>query len=351
MSDTSELTLVLNQSQAAAAPGFNEYANVQVQNDSQFVLSVLAGGQQFTVQAFTATTLPLADDSAPVQVDPILDSLAATDNNIYTATSCLLVWLLQGEGAPMQDGPLTAAAVAAAVTGSINIPGKLLLSQTFTLSPAEPTIDIPDWCNSFIMVIATSTQPTVVTVDGATSGLNYYDPWMGFKSATGTISYWTYVVPMLPGIDDALDINFQFAGAAATLYAFASNLDDSVVRYSGLAYDQPVVGQDVQSPATALGAGDNTRLLASISGSGYAYQLRQLAFVPTTAPTANGSVYLADNSSLPANVLGVAVFPYSQTVDLNANTDNEVYVFNETSESVYVSLYYDVVPVFAEPVG
>jgi hypothetical protein len=55
--------------------------------------------------------------------------------------------------------------------------------------------------------------------------------------------------------------------------------------------------------------------------------------------------------SLPANILGVAVFPYSQTVDLNANTDNVVYVFNETSESVYVSLYYDVVPVFAEPVG
>jgi hypothetical protein len=132
-------------------------------------------------------------------------------------------------------------------------------------------------------------------------------------------------------------------------YVIASPLDDFAVRFSGIDYSQEIMGQNVVSPATALGTGDNTKLLSSISGSGYAYQLRQLSIVPSAAPYHRGRGFILDSSALPANILGIAVYPYQLTVELSSNTMNEMYVFNETTESAYISLYYDVLPSFTEP--
>ena len=73
-------------------------AAVQIQNSSAFVLSVLAGGDLFTIQPFFAATIPVT--GAPIVITPTQNPQNVSGNIIT------LVWLLQGEQPPMEDGPL-----------------------------------------------------------------------------------------------------------------------------------------------------------------------------------------------------------------------------------------------------
>lgn len=151
------------------APSFGtDFANVQIQNSSVFVISVLAGGETFTIQSFTAQTVPLAGDAVSIIITPIANPLG---ENASIASSLIPVWLLENEKPPMQDGPLTAAALAAAI-GSQGIGSLIftaanpLVNQVIPL-PANTRTVIAE----FITPFADAEVPNFVSITGA---INYY---------------------------------------------------------------------------------------------------------------------------------------------------------------------------------
>jgi hypothetical protein len=85
-------------------------ANLQVQNSSSFILSILTAGDVYTIQPFTAQTIPVGGQ--PIQNTPIANPSGLTDADTIT-----IVWLLTGESPPMDDGPLTSAATVASIEG------------------------------------------------------------------------------------------------------------------------------------------------------------------------------------------------------------------------------------------
>jgi len=85
-------------------------AAVQIQNSSVFQLQVFSLGDPYTIQPFTAQTIPTGGQ--PITITPTQDPSSLTDAETIT-----IVWLLRGENPPQQDGPLTAAAIEAAIAG------------------------------------------------------------------------------------------------------------------------------------------------------------------------------------------------------------------------------------------
>jgi hypothetical protein len=151
----------------------NPATTVQVQNSSAFIISVVAGGETFTIQPFVAQTLPLgASSGSAITIEGL------TSPSGLTTDSLTLVWLLAGEPAPMQDGPLTSAALIAAT-----LPPGLI----FGPEPVTPIGDdmqlnftLPSSSRTIILVIkGTGPNPveniTNVIIAGTQTGQLYYD--------------------------------------------------------------------------------------------------------------------------------------------------------------------------------
>lgn len=93
--------------------GGKDFTAVQLQNSSVFVLTVLADGLTYTLQPFVAQTIPLSGTGSPIQITP-----SQNPSGVIAGDTLTLVWLLAGESPPMQDGPLTAAAILAGLAGA-----------------------------------------------------------------------------------------------------------------------------------------------------------------------------------------------------------------------------------------
>ncbi len=81
-----------------AQAGGNPSVALQIQNSSCFVLTVLTIGAVYTIQPFFAQTVPVSGQ--PVQITPTQNPSGLTGNTIT------IVWLLDTEQSPMNDGPL-----------------------------------------------------------------------------------------------------------------------------------------------------------------------------------------------------------------------------------------------------
>jgi len=73
---------------------------LQIQNNTSLLLSVQSAGSAYTIQPLTVSTIP----SSGGQTITVLPSSIGYGNNNSTLS---VVWLLPGQNAPMQDGPLT----------------------------------------------------------------------------------------------------------------------------------------------------------------------------------------------------------------------------------------------------
>jgi hypothetical protein len=93
---------------------------------------VSAGGELYSIQSWTAQTIPLASDGVNPTVLPISGPSG-------TQGSMTAVWLLPGQSPPMEDGQLTGAAQYAQGLGQI------LLEPTTTNYPVTgpPTFTVP----------------------------------------------------------------------------------------------------------------------------------------------------------------------------------------------------------------
>lgn len=119
-------TLTVGQPNTVVDPnqrGGNPSAAVQIQNSSPYQLNVTAAGEQLSIQPFFAQTVPIS--SAPISITPL--AVAGLSAACIVTLSFLLgtpagtgIMLPDGSGwveaPPQQDGPLTAAAIASALS-------------------------------------------------------------------------------------------------------------------------------------------------------------------------------------------------------------------------------------------
>jgi hypothetical protein len=125
----------------------NPSVAVQIQNSSPYQLSVLSNGDTYAIQPFYAQTIPVAG-GVPIEITPL------AQGGISTACSVTLVFLLgvapgngiqidadQGGGGmwvetpPQGDGPLTAQAIAAALStqGTVDNLGTFPINASFNV--------------------------------------------------------------------------------------------------------------------------------------------------------------------------------------------------------------------------
>ena len=141
---------------------------VQVQNASPFTLQVSVGGQQFTIQSFTAQTLPTSSTGAGLTLVP-------TDGPTGAQGSITAVWLLDNEGPPMADGQLTGAAQYAQGLG------ELLTTFSYVGASGTNTVDftipVPPNVRTLIIACDTTLGGVVLNVKVGGPTLGGFAPW------------------------------------------------------------------------------------------------------------------------------------------------------------------------------
>jgi hypothetical protein len=147
----------------------NSSATVQVQNSSAFVLMVLAGGDVFTIQPFFATTIPVT--GTPIVITPSQNPQNTSGNTIT------LVWLLQGEQPPMEDGPLNLplSTIEQLINAGLNTGVGSLLESTAGLYPLVPAV--PGFkviLGSLFLQPGLSSGTTQMAVTGVIGGVSTY---------------------------------------------------------------------------------------------------------------------------------------------------------------------------------
>ena len=159
------------------AQGGNPPKQAQLQNGSGYTLTVMADGVPVTIAAWTAQTVTLDGSGSPLTVE------AGTLGQGGATNELTVVWLLAGETAPMADGPLTAAAVAAEVAGSVTSlpPAAVQLGGSpYTFGPAgafSVTFTWPAGQTSFqamaLFYQGGTSDASGVTVRGVDTGVVY----------------------------------------------------------------------------------------------------------------------------------------------------------------------------------
>lgn len=240
--DAGALTLqVLNTVKDPTANNSTPAQSVQIQNASPFVLHVSSGGEVYTLQSFTAQTIPTAGDAAGITILPI-NGPAGTQGDVQA------IFLQPKEDPPMADGQLTGAAQYAQGLGQ-TLFGPATTGNgggttgTIILPPTARTLIL-----SFFGKGVLALNPiTSLQVIGNTSGYHYYaaPPYLSGPQIT---PHYLVVVPISGSIDPTLTVNYQTADTGnytLTISADTAEYDESIF-YNGTL-------QMVNASATAAG--------------------------------------------------------------------------------------------------
>lgn len=329
-------TLVLNTPQTLKDPASNSQpsAAVQVQNSSVFVLSVLASGVAYTIQPFFAQTIPLQAEGAPIVVTAV-QNLSVNSQ----ASTITLVWLFRGEAPPMQDGSLTAQAVAAAIFGP---PSSKLLQLTSITVPAGGqtnfNVTVPIGINALVIKtdIGSGSDPPV---GSQLQFLSQVDPQVGDFAVFDSSGEATYAaVNVVSGAVNTIEAFNPSASAYVvdlTVFGFAAYAD--ALRADHETYS---VGGNNQWNGS-LSSGASTVLTTAPPAGSVMRMHRFVADFGANTP-ATGGLYLADatETSIYGSINPRGV--YSDDLQGQLVT-TAVSVFNHTAVTAKFTLHADVI--------
>lgn len=200
---------------------------LQIQNASPFILEITCNGEQYTIQSFTAQTLPLDGSGTTVTMLP-------TSGPAGSQGSITAVWMQKGQSPPMADGQLTGAAQYAQGLG------QSLLDTTPTQSgiKAFGVATNPNIRTVIVQVSAVSgpiSVPPFLQVQGGNTLTNYYSQYMYLIGGTLLSLVWTAVVPVISSLDDALLITVTPTGFTYTVAVLGDTaLYQEAEYYNGL---------------------------------------------------------------------------------------------------------------------
>jgi hypothetical protein len=220
------LTLVLNAAQTIADPqqktGGPPSVAVQMQNASSFAIEVLTEGDQYFIQPFTAQTVPVSGQ--PVTITPVLQQ------GLSAATPLTPVWLLANESPPMQDGPLTAAALQAALNGLVTQPFDKIGSDPVTVVPpigsgpgSFVSAALHQYACILVQVLGNPTGPIVIQVTNTTKGLLSASQTIPNLPGASTAAFENLYFPIPANQGDSIQVSFSTlngSSTSASIYAY-----------------------------------------------------------------------------------------------------------------------------------
>jgi hypothetical protein len=313
-------SLVLNDTIPLEDPGAtsnNPATQVQLQNATPFIIEVNVGGAVYTIQSFTAQTVPTSGGGQQMSVDPVESTAGGGGGGSLT-----IVWLLAGEVSPMQDGPLTAAAITAA-----NLPPGQVYNNTVTPSSGIfSALAIPIPSNARTLVIYLTSEGgawfTLLRVTGGPIGLDYYNqaPYLNNQPSNPGVA--AAVVPIEgaggTGFETISIVGEVSSGnAPVQLVVYA----DSLAYPESMFYNGPIIATDeslaaagtvqvLEGPARLISAQLTTSSTVgaslTISGEGNilaagatvdAQSIAQIAFPPDTILAAGAVLNLIQQST------------------------------------------------------
>lgn len=152
-----------------AQQGGNPSLACQIQNGSPYQLNVLAAGDVLSIQPFTAQTVEVSGQ--PIQTTPLAASgqsgaCIVTFVFLLGAPANTGVQLADGtwvETPPQQDGPLTAAAITAAITGALSTQGLVdgLYISSISLTAGTPTPIVLTALHTYTSVVVDVEAPSI----------------------------------------------------------------------------------------------------------------------------------------------------------------------------------------------
>ncbi len=313
-------------------------ASIQVQNQSGFVLSVVANGEVYTVQSFTAQTIALQTQGATITITPTSTISSGATNSL------IVVWMVAGEKPDLPDGQLTAAAVAAAVSGVVSVAGdqatlaKLSDFPSVTLATGAGVVNINydvspaanvqgiRWDQTKTITVSTpglvaGSYALVVTAIDLSSGYIYFEDSAetilssGATDITFSYSRSSYIFP-IAYTGGQIQLGFQLRGASlpAGTYSLMNNfsftglpigygLDGSFVsNYAGVPLADSVAPADTILP---YAQSTTATQIYSVPEYGNGIIVRSLATLTDPCGISNGSadpfVYCPANDTRACN--------------------------------------------------
>ena len=332
------VTLALNVTQQIANPTAqwgNPATAVQVQNTSVFTLSVIAAAEQYVIPPFFAQTLPLVPDGTTVQV-----TATQTPGGTVSASTATFVYLLGGEAPPVEDGSLTAAALAAAIAGQVttNPTVSLLLTTNQTTGTANFTVSgISSWAQGLVIVPAgLPGYPVYVTAAGQQSAL--------FLAESVVSSLHPMFVPLF-GIDTSVTLTCvglysSIPGTNPTQVGAMQVFETSVI-------PSPVVqpAHTVATQASAAAAAINVNL-GNVTDA-HVVKIRTMTLEASQNSGSTGPVLVGMNVAANAQVLGTTDPPSLLTgLGGGAISDRQIIQFDKTDVLIAPSASFSASPIF-----
>lgn len=292
-------------------------ANVQLQNNTGFLLTVQSSGAPYTVQPYTATTIPTIMGGQSIVVVPS----ATTPNQVGQLS---VVWLLDGQNPPIPDGPLTGgiANQRVALTASGNG------TQNFTI-PLQAT-------DQSMSLYFTGTWTYLnYSVVGGTSGVTYA---AGFVAAV-TMGYQNVGPFSVSGAVDTsvtLTVSAPLASSWSVSAIVSSTPGAFIQQPSGVPLDVVSYG-GLKTASINLTSTTTTALLAAPS-SGQATRIHSVSVFGNTAAQ---TVRFA-NGSVPFTTLAAGTVPTAFVLD-GLLTTQAVNVTSSATTSIFAYMFYDLV--------
>lgn len=186
MQTTGPFTPVAGQLAYYPDPSTNQpqAVSVQIQNSSAFSLSVVAGGDDYSVAAYTATTVP-TKKAGSIIITPQPGEIVGG--------AMTLVWMQPGDSPPISDGPLAGAA-----SSYFN---QIFLGTGAKTAGQTTTVSLDASWRGLWIVTKAGTVPTVV---GAQSGITYANFTPPYVNTPAKF----YRFPMISGLDTSVTITW-----------------------------------------------------------------------------------------------------------------------------------------------
>jgi hypothetical protein len=308
----------------STATGGN-FVAVQIRNASYYVLTVSGGAQQPLIDPFTATTIPIATGTN-LSINPsFLTVVAGSGAQGYLSTE----WLLDGEQPSEPDGPLTAAATIAAISGF----------QLINLGFAEfSSVDIgyvtgiPSWVQSITCYPLPPNEPWAagavnapITITGVETEYIYFNSGPAVNSLlSGPVQF------NLTGLDTELEfqsgqvgsVTFRVVGSGS-IAPLNSDAQPTVVSIGAPTVDNPF---QIYAPP-AIATGNNQTVLSVPNNDGQCWELNWLHFHAGTG-AASGANFCYFETTNGAKQIG---FQYASASGCALNEECDLFLFNSTN--------------------
>jgi hypothetical protein len=342
-----------------AARGGNPSQACQIQNSSSYQLAVNAGRASLSIQPYTAQTVEISGQ--PITILPI----AGTGTGAANITLAFLLGTSQGDGEqlpdgswieepPITDGPLTAAAITAAITGALSTQGAVdvLASGSQTTPPGSTVTSFPiavatHAYSTLLVVVVPNAQPTVLTLGASrqtpvitawptqTQDLDA-TPWPLFPSV--------FLLPCAYQVGDTVWLTLELLASRTltySVYGLTAELTQQVIAPEAMPLSTAPRGG--VTPVTITAAASAASSILALPPNGFSYRLQRIA-----TPDAGPLIITQGSSSAlgPAFISVVGNGPNNRPMD-DCNglvVDTNIGCLNGSAATTRVTIWYDLIP-------